>query len=113
MKYFKLLLLVCVLYACGSNIPFSYNTYHGKYTTVQIDSIFKAENLPTTSNNWVKAKFVDYETNDTILSKVFYRDLSKESTDSIVGVKYTHRVIDTTHYFIKQILIDNSKRNKK
>lgn len=110
MRHFILSLVVCLLCACGS-IPFSYNTYHGVYNDAQIDSIYNVEKLPQTG--WIISNFVDDETNDTIYNKAFYIDLSKQSKDSVIGVKYTHRKVDTIQYFTKQLIIDNKKRLKK
>lgn len=111
MKLFRLLLLACLMYACASVPKFNYSTIHGSYNQEQIDSIYKAERLP--QDGWVTFNFVDIESGDTAYNRTFYIDLTKHPQDSIVGIKYTHRRIDTTQYFIKQLIIDNNKRLKK
>lgn len=109
-KYLKLL-IVCLFISCGSSISFSYNSSIGIYTQEQIDSIYQTEGL--VGKHWVTFKLADYETKDTAYIKVYYIDMEQNPIDSIVGIKYTHRIIDSTQYFFKQIIIDNNKRLKK
>ena len=100
-RYFLLICIMFVLYACNSQKYFI-QSYTDNFTISQIDSIFKAEKLPT--SGWLDSYFVDDEDSDTIYSYAFYKEIDN---DSIKGIKYLYRKIDNNNYFSKQIIYKN------
>lgn len=109
-KFFILGCLISILLSCNPRIAYNLKSYTNIFTTEQIDSIYIVEQLPKTG--WVNANIIDAETQDTIISKAYYKDLSKSSNDSVVGIKYLYRKVDTLQYFTKQLIIDKKKTNK-
>lgn len=102
--------VVCLL-SCVTK-TYKLESYNGVFSDEQLESIYIKEKLPPL-DGWIKVNMIDYETKDTIMCRAFYKNLKKNSEyhDSILGMKYIYKRIDTTNYFTKQIIIDKNKTN--
>ena len=92
-KILIFLILVC-LFGCTRYVMF--NSIHGEYNKMQIDSILKIEKIPANLNKWKSVSLVDYESNDSIFQYIFIKDLSKNQ------IIYTLIKIDSVYNLNKK-----------
>ena len=96
MKKIILLFIALLIYACGGPSYLMTRNFDKYYNIHQVDSVCKAERIPSDLNKWSRMAMTDDST-------AFYQYMYRKANDSIEFV-WTITELDTVYRFKKRTL---------